>query len=185
MYLEECQKAVLATQDVEKFLNKVLSVTLPAFHATANSMAAKVRGIVSKEKDPIEACTKWPSCFSALAYIVNRDTPLHRDGKAWNSSPDLLCSIGDHTGTKFTVWDLDAEFLYDPSTVIILHGRALRHGVLHWDGGARGCIAHYMRDSLLKHYEMRENVWDNYAQFSGMMDGNIKEYIDNLTQVRH
>ncbi|KAG2108757.1 uncharacterized protein F5147DRAFT_549234, partial [Suillus discolor] len=56
----------------------------------------------------------WPSEFSGLEVIVNRETPSHRDPGASPSFYDLLVSLGKAHHAILALPDLGAELAYPP-----------------------------------------------------------------------
>lgn len=90
----------------------------------------------------------WPSEFSGLEVIVNRETPNHRDPGASPSFYDLLVSLGKGHRAVLALPDLGAELAYYPGTMVYILGKVLEHGVPQWGDGERIVIAHFVKDKV-------------------------------------
>ncbi|KAG1817218.1 uncharacterized protein BJ212DRAFT_1216342, partial [Suillus subaureus] len=83
----------------------------------------------------------WPSIFSRIKVIVNRETPHHWDPGASPSFYNLLVSLGKAHQAILNLPDLGAELEYPPGTMIYISGRVLEHGIPAWGDGERVIIA--------------------------------------------
>ncbi|EGO04364.1 hypothetical protein SERLA73DRAFT_44664, partial [Serpula lacrymans var. lacrymans S7.3] len=85
----------------------------------------------------------WPSVYSGIQVIVNRETPSHSDKGGCPSSLDTLVSLGTNQNAILQLDNLKAELEYRPETMIGIMGRVLRHTVpaSSWGSGERICIA--------------------------------------------
>ncbi|KAG1892920.1 uncharacterized protein F5891DRAFT_919525, partial [Suillus fuscotomentosus] len=83
----------------------------------------------------------WPSEFSGLEVIVNRETPSHRDPGALPPFYDLLVSLGKAHHAILALPDLGAELAYPPGTMVYILGKVLENGVPKWGDGERIVIA--------------------------------------------
>ena len=128
---------------VEHILNAVVAIISPdLFEAGSQAMDAV------KEMALHENSSLWKSIFSAMAVIVNRETPKHRDSGGALSHPDLLVSAGEHTGAELRLPDVGTVLEYNPGTAVLIAGRALAHAVPRTWSGDRVCIAHYVKDKV-------------------------------------
>jgi hypothetical protein len=101
-----------------------------------------------KDLELHENAQLWTSIFSAIAVIVNRETPPHLDDGGAVAHSDLLLSAGDHTEATLQIPDIGAVLKYDPGTAVVITGRVLTHSVPKLWKGVRICLAHYMKDKV-------------------------------------
>ncbi|KAH7919748.1 hypothetical protein BV22DRAFT_995979, partial [Leucogyrophana mollusca] len=135
---------LLRMADSEQLLNGITALIHPGLYSAGTSAMSKL-----PKHLPLAKSAPWPSVFSGLEVIVNRDTPAHRDSGGAASFYDLLVSLGQKHLAVLKIPDLDAELSYGPGTVVALTGKVLLHEVSSWPGGERYCLAHFMRDSVL------------------------------------
>ncbi|KAG1801996.1 uncharacterized protein BJ212DRAFT_1220067, partial [Suillus subaureus] len=83
----------------------------------------------------------WPSTFSGIEVIVNRETPYHQDLGALPSVYDLLVSLGQDHQAMLDLHDLGAQLGYPPGTMVYISGKVLEHGMPSWGDGERIMIA--------------------------------------------
>lgn len=101
----------------------------------------------------------WPSAFSAIQVIVNRQTPCHRDQGGFPTSYDLLLSLGTHTEARMTLREIGATFRYTPGCVMVLSGKVLLHECMSWSGGERICVSHFIKDSVHERCSVQRPSW--------------------------
>jgi len=127
---------------MEQFLSAITSVvSLPLYDAGIKSIS-NLKGAVLTS-DPVP----WPSIFSGIEVIVNRQTPDHRDSGGSSAMYDLLVSLGNAYQAMFHLSDLGAELTYCPGTLVYNLGKVLEHGV-HWEKDERIVIAHWFKDNV-------------------------------------
>lgn len=97
----------------------------------------------------IEVVGQWESIFNAASLMMNRKSPYHRDHNSPAKSFDLLTTFGEYTDGEMSIPTLGQRFGYGPGTVMAFSGFLLRHGVNAVDGN-RGCLAYYMRETMMK-----------------------------------
>jgi hypothetical protein len=96
----------------------------------------------------------WPSVFTGLEVIVNRETGPHRDKGGCSTHFDLLVSLGTHKKAMLYLRELSLYFPYLPGTMAIICGKVFLHEIVDgeggkgWDGGERICVAHFMKDAV-------------------------------------
>lgn len=112
---------------------------------------------------------EWSSVFSGIAVICNRVTPAHYDTKGYDESYDVLLTGGQYTDCWIKVEELDAEFLYNPGTLVGLCGKVFKHGVEDWAGGDRICYAHFIRDDVQAKQGCQIAPWVNMSDFKKHM----------------
>jgi hypothetical protein len=146
-------------------LNAVLSMIHPELYQAGLQATRFLKGANALLNRSVAA---WPSVFSGITVISNRQTPPHRDRGGWAQSYDLLVSAGTHAHSVLGLSDVDARLVYRPGAVVAVCGKLLRHDVLQWDGGERVCFAHYMKDAVLNRLEIARAAWvdrNYYARF--------------------
>lgn len=112
----------------------------------------------------------WPSFFSGIEVITNRDTKQHRDLRSSAPVYDFLVSAGRHKNARLRLADLNANLSYDPGTVVALCGKILRHGVSPGWKGERMCIAHFIRDGVHDRLKVKRPGWVTVKDFWEAMD---------------
>ena len=157
---------LLGMQHAEICMNAVFSIIAPDLYSSGLAALGAVKedpgkyfGEVPKSRQnswdgTLENTRLWPSVFSGLSVIANRETPSHRDVNGHHPWYDLLCSAGFHERCILKVVDLEATFSYKPGTLIGICGRTLRHKVKGWEGMDRLCIAHFMRFGVMDRMDL-------------------------------
>lgn len=130
---------------VSEFLNKVLAITHPDLHFAA----AKGLEVLHQQGGINDLSNHWTSVFTGINVISNRRTVKHRDRFGHLPWYDLLLSVGTYRRAKLVLDDLQAQFAYNPGTVVLLCGKLLDHEVPFWGAGDRVCWAHFMREEVL------------------------------------
>lgn len=127
-------------EPVEQLLNAVLQVVHPEL------WSASCSAISSLLEDPPIPVPCWPTVYSGMDVIANRQTPAHIDKGGAVTFYDHLVNFGQDHDARFCLDDLDAQFVYRPGTSVLLIGRVFKHAVPPWSGGERLVIAHYSKD---------------------------------------
>ncbi|EIW73804.1 hypothetical protein CONPUDRAFT_35649, partial [Coniophora puteana RWD-64-598 SS2] len=89
----------------------------------------------------------WPSVFSALTILSNRETVYHSDRGAYRQWYDIVSSFGSYWPQQFSVPQLGIDLHYRPGSVVPFCGKVFQHGVPKCKGG-RICLAYYMKKSI-------------------------------------
>ncbi|TFK16788.1 hypothetical protein FA15DRAFT_564839, partial [Coprinopsis marcescibilis] len=76
----------------------------------------------------------WPSPFSRVAVISNRETILHRDMQGGQNLCDILSTVGQYEDGRFEVSLLGLQSVYNLGCMIALLGFALQHGAAKVNG---------------------------------------------------
>jgi len=114
----------------------------------------------------------WPSPFTALSIISNRETELHRDCKGFAPFYDLITTVGDYMHGRFEVPGIGLRFGYDPGTMIGIYGKVLEHGVAEVDGD-RFCVVQFFHRKVLEFVQSDLAV---RGEFSGWM--RVQDFTD-------
>lgn len=145
---------------LELLVNAVTSVINPDLYSAGLQAIQAIQN-----QQPI---TLWPSIWSGVAVIVNRETPYHRDSGGSISMYDLLVSAGTHQMCHIEVAELGAEFVYLPGTIVALCGKVLMHRVVSWGGGERICAAHFMKDGVHNRFGQPRPAWPVLEDYLSM-----------------
>lgn len=101
----------------------------------------------------------WPSVFTGISIISNRETPPHRDRGSSPQDFDLLSSLGTHSSSQLEIHDVGRRYSYQPGVVVGLCGRVLQHSVSNWSGGERICYARFMKEKVLLKLNCPKRDW--------------------------
>ncbi|KAG2351074.1 hypothetical protein BDR07DRAFT_1238266, partial [Suillus spraguei] len=127
----------------EQFWSAITSIIAPDQYLAGVRSVSSLKCMV-QTSDPIV----WPSDFSGIEVIVNRETPYHRDPGVSPSFYDLLVSLGKAHQAILNLPDLDAKLEYPPGTMVYISGKVLEHGVPAWGDGEGIVIAHFVKDKV-------------------------------------
>jgi hypothetical protein len=109
----------------------------------------------------------WPTPFTAISIVSNKETHLHRDGKGIAPFFDLLTTLGQYRNGQLRVPGLGLTFEYDSGTMVALCGKALAHAVPKVEG-ERICIVQYFHAGPLDTHSNNLNLQDQH--YNGWMD---------------
>lgn len=127
----------------EQLWSAITSIIAPDQYLAGIKSVSALKNMVHTSKPVV-----WPSVFSGIEVIVNRETPHHRDPGASPSFYDLLVSLGQANQAILDLPDLGAELGYPPGTMVYIAGKVLEHGVPGWGDGERIVIAHFVKDKV-------------------------------------
>ncbi|KAG2127184.1 uncharacterized protein EDB93DRAFT_1096644 [Suillus bovinus] len=119
------------------------SIIAPDQYLAGIESVSRLKNIVRTSKPVV-----WPSVFSGIEVIVNRETPHHQDPGASPPFYDLLVSLGQTNQAILDLPDLGAQLGYPPGTMVYIAGKVLEHGVPGWGDGERIVIAHFIKDKV-------------------------------------
>ncbi|KIJ69562.1 hypothetical protein HYDPIDRAFT_79726 [Hydnomerulius pinastri MD-312] len=108
----------------------------------------------------------WPTLFTAISVVYNRETPFHRDSKSAPQWYDLFLSIGSYTNAILELPTLGIHACYMPGTAALFSGLLLRHGVSPVDQGDRIGYVFYMRPSVFHFASISLGKWVKYSTLS-------------------
>ena len=115
----------------------------------------------------------WPSVFTAMSIISNRETPFHRDSQSRMCWYDILTSVGPYNDAPVYLSPFGIRISNTPGTICAFSGMALRHAV-RYTAQPRISIASYLRENVRAgaHVQpagwMSQSVYRNitgYSQF--------------------
>jgi hypothetical protein len=170
----EMKQSLPSIANSEFLCNSVLALVSPELYKIGLDAVNRLKhSVVHSMGHP--NMSLWPSVYSRIQIIVNRETPAHRDPGAAPPAYDMLVSTGTHTVSDFYLADIKTTLLYAPGTVVALCGRVLRHEVMTWEGGERICIAHYMKDNVHERLMLPRPGWVHRDKYCGMMEQSFHE----------
>ena len=114
--------------------------------------------LLSNDTTMSETLSFWPSVFTNVSLIANRETLLHRDPRSQEHWFDLLVNAGDYNGCVLSLPSLGVELAYNPGTLVAFSGRLLQHGANAVDGN-RYCLTYYMRKNIHQWLNIPECDW--------------------------
>lgn len=81
------------------------------------------------------------------SFILNRATPLHRDGRDHPANWTLLITLGTSTSGDLWLLGIATRMFYEPGTIVFIRGGLMEHQVLDFKG-QRIAIAHFVHKSV-------------------------------------
>ena len=132
-------------QVVGGLVDGILAVAHPELYRSAIGLMAKLFA----DHPPSRAVVaQWPSCYSAVQIIANRESIRHRDVSATPGWLDFLLMLGSYGETAvMEFWNLGASVPYDAGSVVLLSARLVVHGVPKVPAD-RVCLALYMDEHV-------------------------------------
>jgi hypothetical protein len=166
---KEAANFLRCVQTAETLLNYIGRLVCPEMFSAGIEAISKLQTGEGLDKT-FDNIALWPSFFSGIEVISNRDTDQHRD--QFSSPPvyDFLLSAGKHRNAWLQLADINASLSYDPGTVVALCGKILHHGVSPGWEGERICIAHFIRDNVHDRLKVQRPGWVTVKQFWEAMD---------------
>lgn len=132
-------------QVVGGLLDGILAVVHPQLYRSAISLMEKLFADHSPSR---AVMAHWPSCYSAVQIIANREAVRHRDVSAAPGWLDLLLTLGSYRETAvMELWNLGASVPYDSGSIVLLSARLIVHGVPKVPTD-RVCLAFYMDEQV-------------------------------------
>ncbi|KIK76537.1 hypothetical protein PAXRUDRAFT_18134 [Paxillus rubicundulus Ve08.2h10] len=108
----------------------------------------------------------WPTVFTAISFMHNRETPFHCDSKSAPQWYDLFLSIGSYTNAILELPALSIRARYMPGTAALFSGLLLRHGVSTVNQGDHIGYVFYMRPSVFHFTSTSLGKWVEYTETS-------------------
>jgi len=140
--------AIDRIQEHEALMNVILYLTHPLQYASSKDARAKI--ILSGPDHRVaEHLKTWNSLFSGMSWMINRQTPSHRDGSGYTAGFDFL-SVAGVASSVLELPDLGLKLSYERGCVVGLAGKALSHEVASWMGGDRICCARWIRQQVFQ-----------------------------------
>lgn len=143
-------------------VNGILSIT----HRSLFLGALDVQDNLRSKPEFMNSMSSWPSVFSGVSIIANRQTPRHRDRQTWPTWYDIVVTAGSYADGDFEISPIGLRCRYKPGTVVALCGNLLEHAC-ETAGGDRVCLAFFMRSSL---FELTGVEMPNWSTMCELME---------------
>ncbi|KAF8834827.1 hypothetical protein BDN67DRAFT_914124, partial [Paxillus ammoniavirescens] len=108
----------------------------------------------------------WPTVFTAISVVHNRETPFHHDSKSAPQWYDLFLSVSSYTDAILELLVLGIHARYMPGTAALFSGLLLRHGVSAVDQGDHIGYVFYMQPSMFHFASISPGKWVEYTETS-------------------
>ncbi|KIJ63239.1 hypothetical protein HYDPIDRAFT_92670 [Hydnomerulius pinastri MD-312] len=148
-----------------RLVDALLAIVHPELYR--HSSAVREQLLADEEiMDLHELIRAWPTLFTAISVMYNRETPFHRDSKSAPQWYDLFLSVSSYTDAILELPTLGIRAHYMPGTATLFSGLLLRHGVSPVNQG--DCIGYvfYMRPSVFHFASISLGKWVKYSSLS-------------------
>ncbi|KIJ11611.1 hypothetical protein PAXINDRAFT_84252, partial [Paxillus involutus ATCC 200175] len=111
---------------------KLVDALLAAIHPELHRWSSAVRKQLLADEEIMdlhELITGWPTVFTAISVVHNRETHFHRNSKLASQWYNLFLSIGLYTNAILELPALSICACYMPGMVALFSGLLLRHGM--------------------------------------------------------
>lgn len=148
--LEQCRRA-------QMLASAILYVVHPGLYLLARRVIERLARENEQNRDGgdssnIALIERWASVFFVCDFLVNRESPLHRDCEPPAGWLDILFTVGDYRSCVFQAETVGITFWYPPGTALIVNGSRVLHGASLADG-SRAAIISYLRGYMAKVYD--------------------------------
>ena len=142
---------MVAFEESGGLVDGILAVISPELYASAQELMVK---LCTAHAPSIFLMQTWPSCFSSIEVISNRQTPWHRDLSSMPGWPDILLSVGSYgENAVLEVPTLGISLPYDSGSVVPMTTKLLLHGAPRVVGD-RVCYAFYLKKAVFESLEI-------------------------------
>ncbi|KAF8834443.1 hypothetical protein BDN67DRAFT_914994, partial [Paxillus ammoniavirescens] len=148
-----------------KLVNALLTTVHPELYRHSSTVREQL--LANEEIVDLHKLIKaWPTVFTAISVVHNRETPFHYDSKSAPQWYDLFLSIGSYTNAILELPVLGIHACYMPGTATLFSGLLLRHGVSAVEQG--DCIGYifYMHPSVFHFALISLGKWMEYIETS-------------------
>ncbi|KIK75297.1 hypothetical protein PAXRUDRAFT_173230, partial [Paxillus rubicundulus Ve08.2h10] len=148
-----------------KLVDTLLATVHPMLYRRSSAVCKQL--LADEEiADLHDLIKSWPTVFTAIPVIYNRETPFHCDAKSAPQWYDLFLSVGSYTNAILELPALGIHAHYMPGTAALFSGLLLRHGVSTVDQGDRISYVFYMRPSVFHFASISLGKWVEYTETS-------------------
>ena len=142
---------MIAFEESGGLIDGILAVISPELYASAQELMVK---LCTAHPPSIFLMQSWPSCFTSIEVISNRQTPWHRDLSSMPGWLDLLLSLGSYgENAVLEVPSLGISLPYDSGSVVPIMTKLLLHRVPRV-AGDRLCYAFYLKKAVFESFQM-------------------------------
>ncbi|KIK90376.1 hypothetical protein PAXRUDRAFT_152003, partial [Paxillus rubicundulus Ve08.2h10] len=141
---------------------KLVDTLLAAVHPELYRHSSAVRKQLLADEEIVDLhklIKAWPTVFTAISVVHNRETPFHPDSKSAPQWYDLFLSIGSYTDAILELPVLGIHARYMPGTATLFSGLLLRHGVSTVDQGDHIGYGFYMQPSVFHFASISLGKW--------------------------
>ncbi|KAG8921379.1 hypothetical protein FRC01_000284 [Tulasnella sp. 417] len=121
----------------------------------AGTMISAVQQAKSKYNLIESRMRDMTTMFFGYAFMLNKQTENHCDANSSEHLVDTLVTIGKYSGGKLCLPELGVQAAYGPRSLVVLRGGIIKHGVDHFNGPHRICLAYFAHRSALSHLGIR------------------------------
>ena len=143
-------------------LGSVLWLLHPKCARVGCEVMEKIRNRTLIEESLVElgeSAEWWPTPFTTLALIANKESAPHRDNNGIDQFYDILTTIGNYNDGRLRVPGIGIHFMYNPGTVVAICGKALQHAVAPVNGD-RVCLAQYFQSLAMANHARNPGLHD-------------------------
>ncbi|KIJ63885.1 hypothetical protein HYDPIDRAFT_91813 [Hydnomerulius pinastri MD-312] len=167
-----------------RLVDALLTIVHPELYR--RSSAVREQLLADEEiMDLHELIRAWPTLFTAISVVYNRETPFHRDSKLVPQWYDLFLSVGSYTDAVLELPTLGIHAHYMPGTAALFSGLLLRHGVSPVDQGDRIGYVFYMRPSMFHFASISLGKWVKYSSLSTLYNSHNNFTKNNVMHPPH
>jgi hypothetical protein len=94
---------------------------------------------------------KNPCHMVGLAIHFNQDGKVHEDLKSLNSGQDFVIPLGQHSGCKFELPQINASVDFNVTDMGMLRGGGMKHLAKDWEGRGRMVMVPFVEKQLFHH----------------------------------
>ena len=142
---------MVAFEESGGLVDGILAVISPELYASAQELMVK---LCTAHPPSIFLMQAWPSCFTSIEVISNRQTPWHCDLSSMPGWPDVLLSLGSYgENAILAVPTLGISLPYDSGSVVPMTTKLLLHGAPRVVGD-RVCYAFYLKRAVFESLEV-------------------------------
>ncbi|KIK73414.1 hypothetical protein PAXRUDRAFT_178495, partial [Paxillus rubicundulus Ve08.2h10] len=144
-----------------RLIDAILSAVHPKLYAQASAV---IEQLCANEEimDLHGLINEWPSVFTAITFLQNRESPFHRDPKSIPQGYDVFLSIGSYGEAILELSTLGIRFRNTPGPVVLCSGSFLRQGMSIADDGKRIGYVFHMHPSIFDYALIPQPPWAMY-----------------------
>ncbi|KIJ61373.1 hypothetical protein HYDPIDRAFT_62028, partial [Hydnomerulius pinastri MD-312] len=110
-----------------RLVDALLAIVHPKLYRCSSAVREQL--LADEEiMDLHELIRAWPTLFTTISVVYNRETPFHCDSKLVLQWYDLFLSVGSYTNAVLKLPMLGIRAHYMPGTATLFSGLLLRHG---------------------------------------------------------
>ena len=143
------------------------SALLRVIHPYQYRAAREALLLASQAPSVHRALETWPTLFSSVHILSNRETPYHRDVAGQASMLELLWTLGTYGESTLVARNLGLQMAYQPGTVVALSSFLVHHGVAAVPPD-RICYAWFIAEALVRNHGVDDVPWMERAVYESV-----------------